>query len=173
MIFILMSLISQPEWVEHLPESDSAIYAYGEAFYIKDKDDALHRAWTSALVKIGQAHFSMLTKVTSHSIEGLDRSSYDRRSSQDFEIINWEGLEEAKGSPVVTFNSDTKTYTAYRLFVWSKTDLETSKMRVKEELQKREQAKLVAQQEVKKSKDGWDELNERIDRHFYKAFPKD
>ena len=134
-IFLSFNLYAQtnelntPKWVFSSPKSDQFIYSVGESKGIENKDDALERAWISALLRLGMTQFPELGKLRSESEETLHSASYNRKFVVQLESINWSGLveEEKSGSPFVNFDEKSKTYTVYRLIKWSKKNLALSR----------------------------------------------
>lgn len=127
-LFLLLTLT--PTWVDHPPETKEFFYFVGEAEEAKTKDEALERAWNSALIRVGLTEFPELTEISSESLETLLGSTYKRESVQNLELINWRGVKEAKelGSPFVKYDSKLGTFFAYRLLKWPKSDMLASRV---------------------------------------------
>ena len=63
--------LGTPKWVSKVPKSELFIYSVGESKGIENKDDALERAWISALLRLGMTQFPELGKLRSESEETL------------------------------------------------------------------------------------------------------
>ena len=131
-------MIAMPSWVDHPPESSASVYIVGESIPCKQKEDALEKAWNSALIRIAMTEFPELIELTSTSKETLKDSEFERKTVQNFQLINWKGLREMKslGSPFVSFDPKTELYTVYRLISWNKIDLKVSKLEADDDLEK-------------------------------------
>lgn len=136
-LITLMSIISTPSWIDHPPISADSIYMVGEGESFS-KEDALQKAWNSALIRIGISEFPELNQLSAKSTETLTTAEFERTSIQNFQLISWKGIHELKSynSPFASFDPSTKTYHVYRLLEWSKTALQTSQLEVSKSIEK-------------------------------------
>lgn len=132
-------LLNAPTWVLNVPRSQGELVIVGEG-RSADKEDALERAWYSALLRIGMTEFPELTKLNTRSQETLKGTSYDRRAVTDLQYINWAGIREARdqGSPYVVENDG--TYLVYRLLRWSNEDVSMAHQSVEAALKAKSEA---------------------------------
>jgi len=138
MLSLMYAIISiTPNWVDQVPEATNTIYIVGEGSSTS-KEEALDKAWNSALIRMATAEFPELIQLSSKSLETLTGSEFERSTVQNFQLINWKGIKEMKvhGSPFSDFNLKTETYTVYRLLAWSKADVEASKKEANDALAK-------------------------------------
>lgn len=127
-----------PPWIDHPPEDHSYVYIVGESIPSKQKEDALQQAWNSALIRLAISEFPELIQLISKSRETLRDSEFERSTIQNFQLINWKGLREMKslGSPFVSYDEKSGSYTAYRLLTWSLKDRDMAKKEANESLDK-------------------------------------
>lgn len=138
MMFItFMALISAPSWVDHPPVSSEFVYTVGEG-EAPTKEEALQKAWNSALIRLALVEFPELIQINSKSVETLKGSEFERTSIQNFQLISWRGIHELQSfnSPHIAFDSATKTYHVHRLLEWSKTSLNSAQREVGDALAK-------------------------------------
>jgi len=123
----------KPLWVTKLPSDPKFVFVRGESTSSSSKDDALERAWISALLRVGMAQFPELQKLRSNSSETMKAAEYNRYFSIDLEKINWEGIEELTdlGSPYTESDALGESYRVYRLLRWSKKSIADSKASIK------------------------------------------
>lgn len=119
-ILLWMNLISTPTWVDQTPLSSEFVYTVGEG-ESSSKDEALQKAWTSALIRFALSEFPELNQLKARSVETLKGSEFERTSIQNFQLIQWRGIHEVKSnnSPTLIFDSSSKTYHVFRLLRWS------------------------------------------------------
>lgn len=108
-----------PPWSRHPPRPSDAYFFVGESHGSRDKDEALERAWISALTRVGITQFPELVQVSTHTTENLASADTEREFTLRLEQVDWSGVREAvdNGSPWVSRNDD-GTYTVFRLLKW-------------------------------------------------------
>lgn len=117
-----------PTWVNQLPRAKGQVFVLGEAHDIEKKEDALERAWVSALLRMGMAQFPEVGKLTSESYETLHDADYQRRFVLSLDRISWKGLSETQEPFVIENESG---FTVYRLLKWSQTDISYARKHVR------------------------------------------
>jgi len=117
-----------PTWVKRPPSDESRAFVVGEAA-AADKDDAMAKAWASALVRLGMAEFPELSRVGSTTTESLHGGSSTRELALHLEQVRWAGLTEAKdlGSPLVYWDESDGSYRVYRLLRWDRARIEEAR----------------------------------------------
>ena len=118
-----------PSWATRTPEGGPRVYVVGEAVGAADKEEALSKAWASALVRLGMAEFPELSTVASSNVETLQGNTATRGLVLHLERVNWSGLTEVKeqGSPLVFWDDADNGYRAYRLLKWDRAQIESAR----------------------------------------------
>lgn len=124
--------VPPPGWTEHPPRGGGVRFFVGESRGSIYKEEALEKAWVSALVQAGMTEFPELSQVTSESVEGLRDVRHERRFLMRLERVNWNGLREATeyGSPYLDLDARTGEYTVYRLLKWGERDIDMAKREI-------------------------------------------
>jgi len=123
---------ARPSWTRHPPTGGDPAHAVGEASGFADKEEALESAWVNAIARLGLAEFPELMRITTRSVENLERSVHERRFAVKLELVDWSGLKEATdlGSPHVEYDPITAGYRAYRLVRWPRKKIEQARARI-------------------------------------------
>ena len=130
-IFIYLAIsTSIPDWVQQVPADDENSYFVGTAT-ASSKQEALEKAWHSALFSAGERQFPELVRVASSSNEALTASHYERVAKNYFYFIDWVGIRESTElqSPVILFDEKDSQWKCYRLLRWDRTLLLQSKQK--------------------------------------------
>jgi hypothetical protein len=125
--------VRPPDWIERPPQFPGYHVFIGEAQGAKKKEDALEKAWVSAFLRAGMTEFPELAILSSQSSENLKSSTYERDFVMQLERVNWRGIREVTdyGSPFVNWDSETGTYTVFRLLRWADSDMESARAELK------------------------------------------
>ncbi len=117
-----------PGWVKRPPSEESRAFVVGEAAS-SDKDDAMAKAWASALVRLGMTEFPELSRVGSTTTERLEGGASTRELALHLEQVRWAGLTEAKemGSPLIYWDEREGNYRVYRLLRWDRARIEEAR----------------------------------------------
>lgn len=162
--------VRPPDWITRPPQFPGYQVFVGESQGSKRKEDALEKAWVSAFVRAGMTEFPELSIVSSRSIENLKTASYERDFILQLERINWRGIREATGygSPFVTWDSETGSYTVYRLLKWSEHDMELARAQLKlnemHELPASPESIRMDQAQMEKAVHAVQAVNAKVDR---------
>ncbi len=111
-----------PSWANRVPAPDTSVYFVGESNGSADKEEALSKAWASALVRIGMSEFPELSQVATSHVETLNGNQSSRGLVLHLEQVNWAGVTEVKeqGSPVLFWDENEGGYRAFRLLKWDR-----------------------------------------------------
>ncbi len=117
-----------PSWVKRPPVNDVRAFVVGESAAV-DKDEAMAKAWASALVRLGMTEFPELARVGATTTETLEGGSTRRELALHLEQIKWTGLTEAKelGSPIVYWDENEGNYRVFRLLRWDRSRIEEAR----------------------------------------------
>lgn len=122
-----------PKWITDPPSDSHYVYSVGESKGLGNKEDALERAWISALLRIGMTQFPEVGQLKSESEETLSSANYNRKFVLQLERVRFTGIKEttSEGSPFVVLDEDTRTYSVFRLIRWSKKDISLARASLK------------------------------------------
>ena len=76
-----------PVWVKEIPKKREVKYFLGESLEMQNKEDALERAWVSALFRIGLTAFPETGILKTQSFETLTEADYKREFVMKLELI--------------------------------------------------------------------------------------
>lgn len=144
-----------PSWAHSPPRQSDAHFFVGESHGSRDKDEALERAWISALTRVGMTQFPELVQVSTRSTENLASADTEREFTLRLEQVDWSGVREAgdKGSPWI-LRRDDGTFTVYRLLKWPNGLMDAARKRLLR-AEKRPMDRMLRQLKI---------VNERVDK---------